>query len=116
MTDLNETTNLPIDTSEMAAGLSMPSAFALPPLMTVQTAEILADYLRGLPVHAGTTIHLDAAAVTAISTAGIQLLVSFKKKLSLNNCSLRLQGANVAFVENLRRAGLAEFFGGSDQG
>jgi anti-anti-sigma factor len=65
--------------------------------------------LAGLP--AGSELELDLAAVTAIDSAGVQLLISAGKTARAGQCELRLAGHSVAVTEVFAALDLAALFG-----
>lgn len=87
--------------------------FVLPSAMTVETAEALAAELKQLPLVEKTNLTLDASQVEAITTPGLQLVVSLEKALSAQGGTLTVGGGREAFLRAFQDAGLGSVIGKS---
>ncbi|MDR3449176.1 MAG: STAS domain-containing protein [Alphaproteobacteria bacterium] len=81
--------------------------FALPALMTIETAEIIADGLKELPFPPRTRLTLDAAQVENIATPGLQIILALKKSLAAQGGDVCITGARDALARCFADAGLA---------
>ncbi|MDR3423583.1 MAG: STAS domain-containing protein [Alphaproteobacteria bacterium] len=83
-------------------GLSL----ALPPVMTIETAEALAGIFRELPILEKTILTLDASQVESLTTPGAQIILSLEKALAARGGSLAVVGGREAFTRALADMGL----------
>ena len=86
-------------------------AVRLPERFTVEAA---ADVLAEIRAHAGRsdTVRIDAAAVTAADTAGLQLLAAARRDLIAEGKSCELDGLPESVADSARLLGLAPILGG----
>lgn len=81
-------------------------SYALPPLMTAETAESLAESLLRLPLDQKMTVVLDASKVEQVASSGAQVLISLHKNLTASESEMVIQGHNGVFAQTLRDMGL----------
>ena len=89
--------------------MSEESAFILPPMMTIEAVDQLADAIRKLPVSGKNSVTLDASCVENITTPGVQLLVSLAATLATQDISLIFNGKSEVFTRAFSDTGLAGF-------
>jgi anti-anti-sigma regulatory factor len=87
-----------------AASESVSAEFALPTVMTIETAE---DLLATLKERATGALTLDASATETLTTPGVQLLISLAKKLEAAGGKLLITGEKPAFAQVFEQLGLA---------
>ncbi|MDX2073357.1 MAG: STAS domain-containing protein [Alphaproteobacteria bacterium] len=87
--------------------------FALPPVMTIETAEALAAELKQLPLAEKTSLTLDVSQVQNITSPGLQLIVSLEKTITAQGGRLTITGERDAFVCVFKDAGLGSMLGQS---
>lgn len=80
--------------------------FALPSAMTIETIEALAAECKQWPLADKSQLTLDASAVEAITTPGIQLILSLEKTLAARGGAFRITGAKEHFLRAFKDAGL----------
>lgn len=90
-----------------------PLAFALPPVMSIETAEALAAEFKQLPLAEKTSLILDASQVENITTPGLQLIVSLGKTLEAQGGTLIINGQKDSFTRAFRDTGLENLLGKS---
>jgi anti-anti-sigma regulatory factor len=87
------------------------AAFALPAIMTIETAETLAIEFKQLIFERDASLTLDASHVENITTPGMQLIASLKKSITAQGGTLIINGTRTPFVHALTDAGLKNLLG-----
>jgi len=95
----------------MATRKNGSGAVRLPERFTVEAA---ADVLADIRTRAGKsdTVRIDASAVTAADTAGLQLLAAARRDLVAEGKSCELDGLPESVADSARLLGLAPILGG----
>jgi len=96
----------------MASRKKGADAIRLPERFTVEAA---ADVLADIRARAekSDTVRIDAAAVTAADTAGLQLLAAARRDLIVEGKSCELEGMPESVADSARLLGLATMIGGA---
>jgi anti-anti-sigma regulatory factor len=82
--------------------------FSLPPSVTIENIEALANEIRTLGFGPAGTLTLDAAAIEMITTPGVQLLLSLHKTLSESGGKLAVKNSNESFAQPFQALGFGE--------
>jgi anti-anti-sigma regulatory factor len=81
-------------------------SFALPPMMTIETAEAVAAVFKELPIAEEMILTLDASHVERLTTPGIQIILSLEKTLAEHGGTLVVNGRQESFVHVFQDMGL----------
>lgn len=93
----------------------MTCTFALPTELTIYTAaETRAAWLAALSAPAEGPLRVDAAGVTEVDGAGVQLLLALRRSLAARERALQLVGPSGALDSACRRLGLADLIDAGD--
>lgn len=76
-----------------------------------EVAALLQAAIAGLGADGDAELELDLAAVTALDSAGVQLLLAAKKSAQAKGGALRVTGHSAAVLEVFDRLNLAGHFG-----